>query len=220
MKPELYIRSTRTALAKENKKKFSPQEPHVELVFRGTGYSPTSKHLGAPSHPIVGRKILFNAVNRARIIEAVRAGNRKIVAARYAGVLPPTVDQWLQTGRHDIEAGKETEYSKFYTEFHTACNEFEMEQVQNIRQAAKDDWKAAKAILEVRHRNIYGDTKRHEITGEGGGPVLVFAATAERVNAMLVQSQEYVARKLNSGGVDGDGVYVAEPVGEAGADNP
>jgi len=94
-------------------------------------------------------------------------------AAALAGVRSETIYGWIRRGK----AAKAGGYSHFVRAVEEALTEFEARNAAIINQmaqgteAATPDWKAAMTLLERRRPQTWAKTEKHEVTGQGGGPV-------------------------------------------------
>jgi hypothetical protein len=95
------------------------------------------------------------------IVEHLRAGHYRSVAADAAGVSRVSLWTWLRRG----EAGEEP-YAALYLEVTAAEAEAEAEALANVRVAAREDWRAAAWYLEKKARKRYGDVRANEIVDE------------------------------------------------------
>jgi hypothetical protein len=74
------------------------------------GHDLCKQHSGDPD---VGRRLRLTPPVRAMIVEALHAGLYMADAITYAGVSERSVYAWLEQGRADYEAGRETVFSQF-----------------------------------------------------------------------------------------------------------
>jgi len=110
---------------------------------------PGSERCHAHSGEDVGRPEKLTDEVRRRICEAVRAGTTKEVAAAYAGVSRASLQRWLAKSN---EQGAGPHYRKLAQELRQAEAEAEVHAAAILRRAMPDDWRAAVAYLERRHR--------------------------------------------------------------------
>lgn len=115
----------------------------------------------------MGRKSKLTDEVANAICESIRRGNYAQVAARAAGISPPTYYSWLSRG----EQAKSGKYVEFLDAIKEAEAEAEHRAVKVVADAMPSDWKAAMTYLERRYPDRWGRRERHEHTGEGGGPV-------------------------------------------------
>ena len=100
----------------------------------------------------VGRPSTLTPEVQAKIVEAVKAGNYKHVAAAYAGVPRGTFFQWMDRGRRQ----KTGRYKDFYDAITEAEAIAESNNVVTIALASKNDWKASAWLLERSKRTRWG----------------------------------------------------------------
>lgn len=106
------------------------------------------------------------------IVEAVRKGNYFTTASRLAGITVSTLYRWLNQGEAAIEDGNyDDPHAVFYTAIHEAEAEAESGLVATIVDFAEVDYRAGLEILSRRFPDKWSTRSRHELTGEGGGPV-------------------------------------------------
>jgi hypothetical protein len=102
-----------------------------------------------------------------RIVQAVRAGNYREASARAVGIVPSTLYAWLERG--------ETEPSGIYREFvedvEEAEGQAEVYAAAVIRQAMREDWRAAATFLERRYPARWRRRSSTDLTGKDGGPI-------------------------------------------------
>jgi transposase len=108
-----------------------------------------SERCHAHSGEDVGRPEKLTDEVLRRICEAVRAGCTKEVAAAYAGVSRSSLHRWLAKG---AEEGSDPRYRELAQELRRAEAEAEVHAAAILRRAMADDWRAAVAYLERRHR--------------------------------------------------------------------
>ena len=108
-----------------------------------------------------GRPTLDTPERRAKILEAIRGGNYRETAARYAGIGTQTLGDWM---------AKDPEFSGMVQ----AAEEFaEIKAVALVMKAAETDAKHAQWWLERKHPHRWGRTDRHMHSGPNGGPVVL-----------------------------------------------
>jgi transposase len=108
-----------------------------------------SERCHAHSGEDVGRPEKLTDEVLRRICEAVRAGTTKEVAAEYVGVSRSTLHRWVAKG---AEEGSDPRYRKLAQELRRAEAGAEVHAAAILRRAMPDDWRAAVAYLERRHR--------------------------------------------------------------------
>lgn len=100
------------------------------------------------------------------ICDAMKVGAFQYEAAKYAGIHPNSLTNWLRTGRADIAAGDEgTLYAEFVSEFEQSENRAVMRALASIQTAASSgDWRAALAWLSRRHADRWGERGQVDVT--------------------------------------------------------
>jgi hypothetical protein len=104
---------------------------------------------------------------KAKILKALRAGNFREVAAKYAGVVPSTLRLWMQKGK----AG-ESPYAAFSASVEEAETNAEIEAVDTILEVGKQDIKHLEWWL------------RHKYPERWGSDRVKMVALEERVKAL------------------------------------
>lgn len=107
-----------------------------------------------------------------RIVDCVRDGNYRKVAAGAGGIAEQTLMDWLEAGR----AGTEP-FAALLRDIEDAEREAEAEMVLVVRENAKEDWHAASWYLARKHPDRWGQTQKTELTGANGGPVQTLDVT-------------------------------------------
>lgn len=155
---------------------------------------------GAPSK--------FSPDVAARVIQALRGGNYRNVAAAYAGIHYTTLRKWL------IDAEKPDapqELIDFANAVEKAEADAEVADLALIRRAAQDkDWRAAAWIRERRSPERWGrrDATKVEVSGPAGGPVQVDVGGVVAGDVLaIVALQNRLAAKAASEEL-GDGAVV------------
>lgn len=104
------------------------------------------KRPGRPS-----RKTSLTPEAHKKIVDAIRAGNYRSVAARYAGVDPHTLDNWIRQGQTGDRRNPNTEACRsLLHDIEEAEAASEVAAVLHWRSAMPKDWKAAEKWLAVR----------------------------------------------------------------------
>lgn len=117
----------------------------------------------------MGRPSKLTPEIQEKIVQAIRAGNYIETAAAYAGIDKTTLYDWLKRGAR-AKTGK---YREFSNAVEKALAEAEVRDVAIIAKAAEKHWQAAAWRLERKHWQRWGRKERHEVTGEGGGAVIL-----------------------------------------------
>ena len=102
--------------------------------------------------PKTGRPSKLTAESRARIVQAIAAGNTRDMAAACAGVHRATFFAWLKRGEQEISGT----YRDFYDAIKKAEADAVAGSVEIIRQAAHQSWQAAAWFLERRYPRDWG----------------------------------------------------------------
>lgn len=132
-----------------------------------------------------GRPTKLTPKKKKIIIEAVERGNYIETAAALAGVSKSTVYNWKTRGEQELErlekypeaevSKKEKPFLDFLDAYTRALAVAEDLDVQNINEAAKEDWRASAWKLERRNPEKWG--KRESLdaklqhSGKDGGPI-------------------------------------------------
>lgn len=127
------------------------------------------------------------------ICESVRRGNYLTTAAQKAGVHRNTVYLWLEKAQR----GDGDPYESFAHQLEVAKAEAEAEAVEMIREAAYDDWKAAKFWLERALPQRWGEVVAKEGADDEQRPVI-------HVQVQDLEAAEQEERRRIHGGTDGE----------------
>lgn len=151
-----------------------------------------------------GRPSLLDAKLEAEIILSVAEyGMAESRAALAAGVTPGAVTKWKQRGRAAADAWddltpeqqvEEARYVSFFKALRDAEPYFERSNLSTIHAAAKTDWRAAKARLEMRFPLKYG--KRVMLGGdpENKAPIVTAAPTSDLSNEEIKARAERILK--------------------------
>lgn len=113
---------------------------------------------------MAGRTLKWSAERAQQLLDALSAGVTQELAAAHAGVSVDTVERWRK--------GLSGADSDFAERFDKAAVAGGVAALAHIRQAMKDDWRAAAWLLEHRFPQHYGkQVLEHQ--GPGGGPIQV-----------------------------------------------
>ena len=149
------------------------------------------QHSGAAT---IGRPTKFTPETRSKLLEAVNAGVYMHIAAEYAGIHVSTLHEWLERGRTDAIAGRETDFSEFSEEIVRTAAKVEVRALAQIAQAGTEDWRAAAWLAERRYPERYGKRDAHDANSStvnivallgGKQPVDVSLAKRERILSVL-----------------------------------
>jgi hypothetical protein len=112
----------------------------------------------------------YNAKLHRKIIKLVRAGNDAVVAAVAAGISRATFRKWENDF---LGYGERSRYIKLFIAIDKAEQLFETEMVKRLRKGARNDPRFAIEYLKRKKRDRWGDKQTTELTGPGGGPVVM-----------------------------------------------
>lgn len=132
-----------------------------------TGMADPLEGRGAP----VGRPTKFTEETRGKILTALKGGNYREVACRYAGVSYQTFRNWLKMAE---DASAPPEYLEFLEAVEKAEADAEVADLALIRRAAQEgSWTAAAWVRERKNPERWGrkDRTAVELTGADGGPL-------------------------------------------------
>lgn len=105
----------------------------------------------------MGRPTKCTPERTMRITKATRAGAPLEVAARFAGITPQTLRNWIRRGRADQQADRSSPYSRFVEVYDTALGEVGVFALGVIVGAAQNGtWQAAAWLLERRFPEHFG----------------------------------------------------------------
>lgn len=93
----------------------------------------------------------FTPETREKILGALRAGNYRVAACKFAGISDETFRRWMNAGK----AGQ-PEYVDFVEQVKQAEAQAEASLVATIRKAAGDHWQAAAWLLERKYVTRWG----------------------------------------------------------------
>lgn len=136
-----------------------------------------------------GRPSKLTPEVQKKIVKALKAGNYRSIAAKFAGVSYESLVTWYGRGR-DARAGH---FREFYDAVVAAETAAEMDMVAIITRYAKADPKHAKWFLSHRHRDRWADNLAQgkiELTGKDGGPLKV-----EDARSMLLAKLDALAAR-------------------------
>lgn len=108
------------------------------------------------------------------LVNALRAGSFRTVAAQHAGIHRATLYAWLERGEADWRDGKNTLHADLHEAVLKAEADAEVRAIALIRQAAATDWRAAAWYLEHRYQDRWGGktvvehsgTVKHDLTSK------------------------------------------------------
>lgn len=98
-----------------------------------------------------GRPLTLTAETADKIVNALKMGNYRSAAAKYAGVEPATLKLWVTRANRG-----ERPFLDLLDRMKSAEGEAEASLVATIRRAANDTWTAAAWLLERKHAPKWG----------------------------------------------------------------
>jgi hypothetical protein len=109
-------------------------------------------------------KLTTDLINKAS--KYISEGHYTNVICQYLGIAETTFYSYVNQGKEDIEADKDTIYTKFLKSVKEAEAIAEMKQLQNILKASSDGtWQASAWYLERKHKNRWSTKQEIEHTG-------------------------------------------------------
>lgn len=118
-----------------------------------------------------GRPSKFTEETKAKVVQALRGGNYRNVAAQYAGISHATLRNWLKNGQ---DPENYPDYAEFLEQVEKAEADGEVASLALIRRAASDgNWNAASWMLERKSPERWGkrDMTKIELSGPDGGAI-------------------------------------------------
>lgn len=118
-----------------------------------------------------GRPTKFTPETVKKLLEAVRLGNYRETACKYAGISHQTLRNWIHLAQRPDAP---PEYVEFLEALERAEAEAEVEDLGLILRAAREGtWQAAAWRRERKNPERWGrrDATRMELTGADGGPL-------------------------------------------------
>jgi hypothetical protein len=127
----------------------------------------------------VGRPTKLTPDVEQKILLAVRGGNYRYVAARWAGTTERALQRWMLEGKKHPKS----KYGKFRKALIEAEQTAEIHAIKIVLDAAKKDAKHAQWWLERKQPARWGRqaVQKHELSGPGGRPVEVNAEVKDHV---------------------------------------
>ena len=95
---------------------------------------------------------MFTPETREKILGALRAGNYRVAACKFAGISDETFRVWINAGKRGDPGG----YVEFLEQVKQAEAQAEASLVATIRKAAGDHWQAAAWLLERKFVTRWG----------------------------------------------------------------
>lgn len=116
-----------------------------------------------------GRPTKLTDEMQERICENIRRGLGYREAAVAAGISERTFYNWKSRGEN-AKSGIHLQFLQALQEAEAIAELVLLEIIQN---ATKKDWRAATWILERRHPRRWAQLQKREISGAGGGPLVI-----------------------------------------------
>ena len=133
----------------------------------------------------VGRKGKYNPERVAALCRYIQMGLSNLAACNQCNINQDTYYQWLKVHPEFADAIKQ------------AQERAEAVNLSFIHEARKKSWVAAAWLLERRFPEKYSLIRRHELSGPGGRPVPVAAATVDLTKVMSLDQLEKLAMVLD-----------------------
>jgi len=118
---------------------------------------------------MAGRPSKLTSEVKARLVQAIEAGNYYEAACGYAGITYTTFRNWMIKG----ENAKSGKYREFFEAITRAETVAEVRMVAQWQQHMPEDYRAIRDFLERRFPDRWGrkDKVQQEISGPDGGPI-------------------------------------------------
>lgn len=118
---------------------------------------------------MAGRPSKLTPEVKARLVQAIEAGNYYEAACGYAGITYTTFRNWMIKG----ENAKSGTYREFFEAITRAETVAEVRMVAQWQQHMPEDYRAIRDFLERRFPERWGrkDKVQQEISGPDGGPI-------------------------------------------------
>lgn len=170
----------------------------------------------------VGRPTKFTPDTTDKILQALRAGNYRETACRYAGISYATLRKWMLKAE---EPDAPAEYVEFVAAIEKAEADAEVADLALIRRAASDQrdddgnitargsWQAAAWIRERKNPERWGrrEATKVELSGPDGGPVQLDVQHMVDVSAIESLAAQLAGRRRE---LDVAEVVDVEPITE------
>lgn len=145
-------------MATRRRRRTGQTRANVEVVRTTQGVTTQLQDPNEPTTPgrKPGRPKALTAALERRFIDCVKAGNYVTVCARYVGLSPRTVEDWIDRGRgHRADRIAAPEYARFARLVDEAKATAEVLVIGNLVARSKTDTRAAELFL-------YGDQERRK----------------------------------------------------------
>lgn len=126
---------------------------------------------------------------RELVLEAIRLGAPKNAACAHAGISTVRLTEWLARGKAEAEAGQKSEYAKFYQDFLEATPASVLKALRVLDKALEKNSASAAMWLLERTVPEFRKSSNLEITGSGGGPIVV---TTVEVAPVIARKPELI----------------------------
>lgn len=114
----------------------------------------------------VGRPDKLTDAVRERLLKALRIGNYRHAAARFAGISARTLVEWMRLGKKQHQG----RWRDLYREVRLAEAEAEVAMVGRLIEHTKKDPRSVQFYLERKHSKDWGKKDRLAIGGDEGAP--------------------------------------------------
>lgn len=101
-----------------------------------------------------GRPSKLNEERKTKLVAAIDFGASYEHACAYAGIVYRTFRNWIIRGEEEFEAGRDTEYARFFQDIKAAEGRGVITNLSEI--ASSKEWTAKAWLLERRHPEHYG----------------------------------------------------------------
>ena len=138
-----------------------------------------------------GRPTVLNRAMLEAVVDLLKRGNYITTTAKAVGISPVTIGAWVKKGHDLAELDRELDeteqlFVEFSVEVEKARAFAEIQHVENIRQASRENWTASAWWLERTNPKEWGKVQRTEITGADGGAIQIDAESVNRkIEALL-----------------------------------
>lgn len=97
------------------------------------------------------------------VVEAIRRGHFREIAARLAGISETSLYVWRRKGREHLEQGIDSLYAHMARLIEEADSEAEDKFLGVITDATQTDWKAAQWMMQCRWRKRWGKYEQQDV---------------------------------------------------------
>lgn len=111
-----------------------------------------------------GRKTKLTPSVERKIFQAIRAGNYKETACKWAGITSSCFHRWVKVGEKDLDEGNDKSiHARFVVGLNEALAGAEVHNVAVIQKAAEKQWQASAWMLERRHPERWSRNDKHRV---------------------------------------------------------